>query len=210
MKKTILSATLLACISLFSCSKPGDATVQRAMKLYQAGDYDNAIRLFNESLGEDSSYSPELIYSFIANVYLQEDDFENALVFQEKSTSLRPEYHNLISLGMTYHMLGEDGKAEESYKKALFLEPKRAEAPASLGALYLGQNKFTEAVDYLTQAAEKDGKIAVIHANLGIAYAALGKEGKSEEEFEAAEKLKCKNLDDFKEKAEELSKKARP
>ncbi|MBR1722947.1 MAG: tetratricopeptide repeat protein [Treponema sp.] len=206
MKQTIFSVTLLACISFFSCSKPGDATVQRAMKLYQAGDYENAINLFNQSLTEDSSYSEELIYSFIANVYLQEDDFENALVFQEKSTSLRPEYHNLISLGMTYHMLKEDGKAEECYKKALTLNPKGAEAPASLGALYLGKNKFAEAVDYLSQAAEKDGKIAVIHANLGIAYAALGRESESEEEFEKAEKLKCKNLDDFREKAEELSK----
>ena len=189
---------------LFSCSKPGDLTIGRAMKSYQSKDYETALKLFKEALDEDSNYSPELINNFIANIYLQQEDLENAVIYQEKSCELHPDYRNLVSLGMTRHLLSQDDLAEEAYKRAVNLDPKKGEAYASLGALYLSQKKYTESLENLRKASEFEPKIAVIHANLAIAYAANGEFEKSENEFKVAEELKCENLDEFKERASEF------
>ena len=99
-----------------------------------------------------------------------------------------------------------DSESESTYKKAIELNPKKGEAYASLGALYLGQKKATEAVENLKKAAEFEPKIAVIHANLAVAYAAQGKTEESEAEFKRAEELKCKDLEEFRERAASMQK----
>ena len=46
----------------------------------------------------------------------------------------------------------------------------------------------------------------MIHANLAVAYAANGESEQAESEFKIAEELKCKNLEEFRDKAESLKK----
>ncbi|WP_294429402.1 tetratricopeptide repeat protein [uncultured Treponema sp.] len=203
MRKFSLPALVFSLL-FFSCSKPGDLKISRAMKSYQSKDYENALKLFEEALDEQSNYSPELINNFIANIYLQQDDLENAVIYQEKSCELHPEYRSLVSLGMTRHLLSQDDLAEEAYKKAVNLNPKKGEAFASLGALYISQGKYSDAIENLQKAAEFEEKIAVIHANLAVAYAASGDGENARKEFKIAESLKCENLDEFKERAAEF------
>ncbi len=206
MKKISVFFTVSFLFLFLSCSKPGDLTIGRAMKAYQSQNYEEALNLFNTALEEETNYSPELIYNFIATIYLQEDDLENAVIYQAKSCELHPDYRNLVSLGMTYHLLKRDDDAVLAYKKAVELNPEKGEALASLGALYLGQGKYTEAVENLKKAAEYEPKIAVIHANLAVAYAAQGKTEESEAEFKRAEELKCKDLEEFRERATSMQK----
>ena len=206
MRKIFFVFTVSLAFLFFSCSKPGDLTIQRAMKFYQAQDYEESLKLFNTALQEESNYSPELIYNFIANVYLQQEDLENAVIYQQKSCDLRPDYRNLVSLGMTYHLLKHDEESEAAYKKAIAMDTQKAEAYASLGALYLGQGKIKESIENLKTAAQNEPKIAVIHANLAVAYAANGNPEESEAEFKIAEELKCKNLEDFRDRAESMKK----
>ena len=154
-KISFLIYLILFSIFSFSCSKPGDLTIGRAMKAYQAQNYDEALNLFKSALDEETNYSPELICDFIANLYLRQDDLENAVIYQEKSCELHPEYRNFVSLGMTYHLLGEDAKSEGAYRKAIDMNPKKGEAFASLGALYLGQGRSRDAINNLKKAAER-------------------------------------------------------
>ncbi|MBQ4379423.1 MAG: tetratricopeptide repeat protein [Treponema sp.] len=197
MKKFYLLFAFFLSILFFSCSKPGDLTVGRAMKAYQAQNYEEALRLFNEALSEESNYSKDLLYNFITSLYLQQDDYENAVIYQEKLCEERPDYRNFVSLGMTWHLLKQDEKAVKAYERAVELNPKKGEAYASLGALFLGKKDYEKAADNLKKAAEFEPKIAVIHANLGVALAKLGENEKSEEEFKIAEELKCENLEEF-------------
>ena len=206
MRNSFVCFLLFVPFLFLSCSKPGDLTISRAMKAYQSENYDEALRLFSSALEEPTNYSPELIYNFIATIYLQQDDLENAVVYQEKSCELRPEYRNLVSLGMSLHLLARDTEAEGAYRRAIDLNPQKGEAYASLGALYLGQGRAKDAVTNLKKAADYEPKIAVIHANLAVAYAADGESENSEREFKIAEELKCKDLEEFRERAEELKK----
>ena len=198
MRKIFPIFVLFVSLCFFSCSKPGDYTVSRAMKEYQNQNYEEALTLFKSALEEESNYSKDLLYNFITSLYLQQEDYENAVIYQEKLCEINPQYRNLVSLGMNYHILKQDDKAIKTYQKAIEQNPKKGEAYASLGALYLGQNDYEKARENLKKAAEFEPKIALIHANLAVAYAHSGESEKSEEEFKIAEELKCENLDEFK------------
>lgn len=191
-------------LTVTSCAKPGDFTVSKAMKAYQAQDYEKSLEFFNQALNEDLSYSKESIYTMISNVYLAEQDLENAIVFQEKSLELKEDYRTYVTLGMNYHLLKNDEKAEEAYKKALKMNPEKAEALVSLGSLYLGIQKYDEAVSFLLQSIEKEPRIAIAHANLAVAYAHTNEIQKALDELKIAEELKCENIEEFKARVEEL------
>lgn len=193
---------LFISIFLSSCSKPGDLTVQRAIKAYQDQNYDESLKLFLQAGGEDSNYSDELIFTFISNLYGVQGDIKNSAAYLEKALVRKPDYRGFVTLGMDYHVLGDDGKAEENYKKAIQMTPKKGEAYASLGALYLGQKKYNEAIENLQKATEFEPKLAVPHANLAVAYALIGRKAESEAEFTIAEELKCENLDEFRLRAQ--------
>lgn len=188
---------------LFSCSKPGDLTVQRAIKAYQDQNYDESLKLFLQADEEESNYSEELIFTFISNLYASQGDIENSALYLEKALEKKPDYRGFVTLGMDFHVLGNDEKAEENYKKAIQMTPKKGEAYASLGALYLGQKKYDKAIENLKKATEFEPKLAVPHANLAVAYALAGQKAESDAEFAVAEELKCENLDEFKRRAQE-------
>ncbi len=194
----IIVLSVLSLFLLFSCSKPGDLTVQRAIKAYQDQNYDESLKLFLQAGGEDSNYSDELIFTFISNLYGVQGDIKNSAAYLEKALELKPDYRGFVTLGMDYHVLGDDEKAEENYKKAIQMTQKKGEAYASLGALYLGQKKYNEAIENLQKATEFEPKLAVPHANLAVAYALMGRKAESEAEFTIAEELKCDNLEEFK------------
>lgn len=194
---------VLSSFLLFSCSKPGDLTVQRAIKAYQNQNYDESLKLFLQADEEESNYSEELIFTFISNLYAAQGDIENSALYLEKALEKKPDYRGFVTLGMDFHVLGNDEKAEENYKKAIQMTPKKGEAYASLGALYLGQKKYDVAIENLKKATEFEPKLAVPHANLAVAYALSGQKAESDAEFAVAEELKCENLDEFKKRAQE-------
>lgn len=194
--------SILSSFLLFSCSKPGDLTVQRAIKAYQDQNYDESLKLFLQADGEESNYSEELIFTFISNLYGVQGDIENSALYLEKALEKKPDYRGFVTLGMDFHVLGKDEKAEENYKKAIQMTPQKGEAYASLGALYLGQKKYGEAIENLKKATEFEPKLAVPHANLAVAYALAGRKEDSDAEFAIAEELKCENLDEFKLRAQ--------
>ena len=188
---------------LFSCSRPGDLTIQRAMKAYQNQNFDEALILFNEALNEDTNYHKESIYNFISTIYAVQEDLENSVVYAEKALELRPDYRGYVTLGRNYHLIGNDEKAEFFYKKAIEMNAQKGEAYASFGSLLIGQKKYNEAAAVLEKAAMLEPKIAVIHANLAIAYHFAGDGEKSEMEFKKAEEFKCENIEEFRKRINE-------
>ena len=188
-----------------SCTKAGDATVRQAMQAMGAGEYDTALQLFTQALDEDTNYSPELLQTFIANVYVNQGEYQKAIAAQESSLALRADYRGFVSLGMLYHLIKDDEKAAAAYRNAIVLDEKKGEAYASLGALYLGQNDAAQAIPLLEQAAALEPKIAVIRANLAVAYALAGDRAKSDAALETARALKCENIEEFEERIAEMT-----
>lgn len=78
-------------------------------------------------------------------------------------------------LGLAYDRLGDHRQAVEAYERALVVRPKDPVLLANLGnSLYLS-NDFTGALKRLRQAAGLAPQLKVVHNNLGIVHARLGK-----------------------------------
>lgn len=197
---------LIALVSVlfFSCSKPGDAIIQRAMRSYQSQDFEGALTYFLQALEEDTSYSDEIIYSFISNLYAAQDDLKNAVLYLEKSLELKPDYRSYVTAGMYWHLLKNDENAEKDYFAAIEMNPDKGEAYASLGQMQLKQKKIDDSIKNLEKACLLEPRIAVIPANLGVAYAMKGDFEKADEYLKKAEELKCANLDEFLDLVEDM------
>lgn len=195
---------LMILTGVSSCSKPGDATVSRAMNAYGAKDYEQALALFKQALNEETRYSPELIYGFISNVYALNEEWEEAAEYQAKSLELHPDYRGCVTLGMLNRTLGKNEEAKAAYEQAIALDPSKAEAYASLGALLLVQGDAQGALPILEKARDAEPKIAVIHANLAICYAMLKNEEAARMSLKEAEALRCENYAEFADRVDDI------
>ncbi len=92
------------------------------------------------------------------------------------------------SLGLAYWSRKEVGLAEVKFKEALVLDPEFAAAANSLGALYLSQKRYQDAIEPLKQAASNmlytTPEMAI--NNLGWAYFKLGRYAEAEERLREA------------------------
>lgn len=201
---SVASFVFFSLLTFGGCSKPGDATVSRAITAYSSGDYDQSLQLFKQALEEETRYSPELIYGFISNVYALNEEWEEAAEYQQKSLELHPDYRGYVTLGMLKRTLGKNDEAKEAYQQAMALNPQKGEAYASLGALLLVQNDAQGALEFLEKARSLEPKIAVIHANLGICYAMLSREENARASLETAKSLKCENYTEFEERVDDI------
>ena len=78
-------------------------------------------------------------------------------------------------LGLAYDRLGDHRAAAEAYQRALVVAPKDAVLLANLGySLYLS-NDFPGALKRLREASRLAPRLAVVHNNLGIVEARVGK-----------------------------------
>ena len=206
MKRFFLFAAILyVVLAATSCAKAGDNTVRQAMQAYGSGQYETALQFFTQALNEDTNYSDEILYTFIANVYANQGEYEKAIEAQKKSLELRADYRGYVTLGMLCHLIKNDEDSAKAYRNAIALDEKKGEAYASLGALYLGQENAKEALPLLEKAGELEPNIAVIQANLAVAYAMSGDREKSDEALFRARELKCENIEQFEDKIEEIS-----
>ncbi len=206
MKRFFLFAAILyVVLAATSCAKAGDNTVRQAMQAYGSGQYETALQFFTQALDEDTNYSDEILYTFIANVYANQGEYEKAIESQKKSLELHADYRGYVTLGMLYHLIKDDEESAQAYRNAISMDEKKGEAYASLGALYLGQENAKEALPLLEKAGELEPNIAVIQANLAVAYAMSGDREKSDEALFRARELKCENIEQFEDKIDEIS-----
>ncbi|MBI3921870.1 MAG: tetratricopeptide repeat protein [Armatimonadetes bacterium] len=112
-----------------------DVTVQE--KLLQAdqhrisGQYDEAVALYQEVLGEDPSHFEShvglgLVYGFTGL-------FDESIDLLKKAVELRPESPDaILNLGKTYTMLGMYEEARPALVRVLEIDPENLEATKQL------------------------------------------------------------------------------
>jgi Flp pilus assembly protein TadD len=92
-------------------------------------------------------------------------------------------------MGLIYEWKRDLPRAEETFKKALQIDPDYAPTMANLGALYGRNGRLQEAVDVLSRAVAKDPDNLESWVNLG---AAQGRLGRSREAIRALETARDK------------------
>jgi len=97
-----------------------------------------------------------------------------------------PSLSQYIKEGLDCYRNKNYDRAAECFKKALKLNPKKAEVHYNLGLTYQAKKMWNEAIDQYQKALELNPEDAEAHNNLGIVYYNKGEYRKAIEEFKLA------------------------
>ncbi len=197
-KKSLLSSVIAALVLLLcGCIKKGDTAVQEGSRLFQAGNYEQARAAFEVALTEDCSYHKETIYIMLANTYSQQGDYDSAIEWRRKALEIKDDANNYINLGLLYRIKQDEAEAERMYQKALEMAPYDPATNASLGSLYLSQGKEEMAAELFTKSLEADDSSGLVHADLAVCLARMGRFSEADEQLELAKKRRVDNYLQF-------------
>jgi tetratricopeptide (TPR) repeat protein len=121
----------------------------------QKGDLPTAESEFLKAVEIDSTYVNSL-YG-LALVYVQQQRYDQAIVYAAKDLALDPKNHNAyVTLGIAYAGLGDLEQAERSFKQALSIAPGSKEAWNNLGIVYSRQGSWNQAVEAYSRTVALD------------------------------------------------------
>jgi Flp pilus assembly protein TadD len=95
--------------------------------------------------------------------------YRESVFYYTRAVELAPQlYEGWVDLGGVYEQLGDRGRAEEAYRRALALEGRDADVNLRLAWALYRNNKWSEAAIYAAEAAEIDPDLSRAHLLLGI------------------------------------------
>lgn len=101
---------------------------------------------------------------------LTREDFAGSLAFFLEAAEEEPQEPDVwFRVALCYEKMGDRARAAEHYKKAIELKPDFAAALNNLGAIYISEKKFEEAVRVLAEAVKARPDYAAAYANLAVA-----------------------------------------
>ncbi len=102
---------------------------------------------------------------------LRNSDWHDPVRFYTGTLKYSPSSYRIINnLGMTYAERHEDGLAEETYKRAISLDPKSAVSYYNLGNLLKAEGKINEAISYYQDAINADPKFSLSYRAIAQIY----------------------------------------
>ncbi len=115
---------------------------------------------------------------YLAHLYEELGDFEEAINHYKKALSFNPPKHELASilcnLGNCLRQMGKIDEAIEELKKAKMLEPTLKEIHNILGTCLYQKGLYMEAIECFETAIELDPNSAIDYANIGSNLRKLG------------------------------------
>lgn len=122
------------------------------IKLKQ-GDITNAL----ENMEKAAQYDPDSRSAWynLGSTYRRTKQYEKAENALLKAIEIEPTYaKSFTTLGQVYLALNKIDKAEKYLKQSIVLEPDSAPARENYGELLSNQERYTEAIDHLSEAAK--------------------------------------------------------
>ena len=142
-------------------------------RLYdRAGDFDNAIQVSQEIVGQDPG-NPQNHYN-LGYAYLKKEDHKSALNAFQKALELNPDFDLAYSqIGFVHFKQQNYAGAVAALTRFTELKPDNPDALYLLGTSYLQLKQYEKALQPLVKCTELKGDHAYAHYNLGIAYYVL-------------------------------------
>ncbi|MBI1891039.1 MAG: tetratricopeptide repeat protein [Burkholderiales bacterium] len=156
----------------------------------QVGQYAAALPHFKLAL-EANSTVPQYWMSYIdALIESGQVDTARDVLEQGVQKSLQGAEGAYFNLGITYYAMGRAADAEDSYRKALKINPRFAEALNNLGAVLREKGLLEEAASYFKLALKINPGFAEAHSNMGNVYKDEKKYAQAEASYKQALKLR--------------------
>ena len=154
----------------------------------EAGDYDQALRLFQEILAENPTITTA--YVGIGDIYMVKKDYEKAEPAYGRAARLEPEnFDAQYGHGLALQMLRRFVEAVRAYQRALDIRPTDTRANLNLATVYLQMDEPDRAVSFAERAVQADPASGPARANLGAIYEKLGRYAEAVEAYDAALEL---------------------
>ena len=130
------------------------------------GREDEAITTLNQTILNSPDYVEA--YLTLGNIYSQSSRYPEAMAVYQSALENGHGTTALIhkSIGMIHHIGGDLKPAEESYLKAIELDPKDREMEVLMGNLLRDRGQFNEAATYYERVLEHDPQNTVALENL--------------------------------------------
>lgn len=167
---------------------------QEALKLHQAGNFADALVLYNKLLEEQPDHIDTI--SLLGTLNLQIGNLDAACLLLGKIIELEP--HNAIAYGNLGSALHTSGKFDDAiyyYKRAIELNPNYVEAYYNLGCTLQACNMLDEAVEIYKLAIDLNPNDAEIYNNLGNVLTKCGKPDEALNSFKQAARLKPRSAE---------------
>lgn len=154
-----------AAVKIFDLEPTAENLAEKIRILNKMQDFDSVVNLEHMNFEFDA----EIYYQF-AFAYYQHGDYETAIKYLEKASSLKPNDEKIeIFLAEIYYLNNEFEKSKE-----LFLKYKNREDNALimnyLGLFKLEENKIEDAIEYFTKAVKIEPQNSKYAYNLSNAY----------------------------------------
>uniref|UniRef100_A0A7C5ENJ1 Tetratricopeptide repeat protein n=1 Tax=Desulfobacca acetoxidans TaxID=60893 RepID=A0A7C5ENJ1_9BACT len=165
-----------------------DPDYQQALKQYQAGKYDQAVKAFRQAQKKHPA-SAELHYQ-LGLAQAASGDLEQAKASFQEALRLKPDYAAArLGLGKLFGQegvsllkQGNSAGAEGPLREAITQNPQDDAAYANLGVALAQQERFREALEALKAAVDLNPNNPKAQFNLGVTYYLLGnKDGASQQ-----------------------------
>lgn len=154
-------------------------TFALAFRQHQAGDLQQARRLYAEILEADSDHVDAL--HLLALTFCQSSQHEVAITLFRKALAVGGAnavlYTNLGAAQQGARRLAE---AADCYRQALQLQPDSAEAHNNLGVVLMEQGELDEAIVCFRNALRQNANYGLAHNNLGVALMDQGRQDETE------------------------------
>jgi tetratricopeptide (TPR) repeat protein len=150
------------------------------------GDSENAVESLKTFVGQNSSL--DTAHSNLAQFLFSQDRYDEAVTEYEKTVELNPTEGNRYALGQAYLKTGEYGKAEEQFMQVLRMAPADPAPHMAHGQTYAGQGRYELAIKEYKAAVDKKSDYYDAYAEMGYAYADMGKIDLAQGVFEFLEK----------------------
>jgi tetratricopeptide (TPR) repeat protein len=199
MRNYLIGALIGVGACLFACSNPTEKSSSSNSKTPSSNPADSLIRKIDSLtnlLKEDPSQ---------ADWYIQRAEYEILLgkfpeAYNDGLDALIRDSTNektWVRFGNIAYTTGNYLRAEESYERALRINPQSIDALSRLAEFYLIQKKYTESMSYANKIIEIDDQTAKAYFVKGWIYKENGDTGKASTSFQTAVELDPNYYDAF-------------
>jgi tetratricopeptide (TPR) repeat protein len=176
-----------------------NAEIEKAVGLYQAGEFTRAANLCQRILTAQSNHSGAL--HLLGLIQHKAGDYAQAVDLIEQAVVLNPNSDSSwCNLGLAHIALGQHEQAVDCFQRALALSPGSATASLNLGMALSALGELKEAIPFYDRAIQLKPDLPQAHYNLGNALWFLGQFFEAEHSYRRALALKpdfpeaCLNL----------------
>ena len=146
------------------------------------GEYDRAIRAYDQALRLDPNYVEA--YCGRGSAYWSTRKYDRAIQDFNQALQFDPQcVRSHYGRGVTYASKDEYDGAIHAYKQALRLAPNYAKARNGRGTAYWHQGQYDRAIEDFNQALRLDPNQARTYFNRGLAYRCKGEYRRAESDF---------------------------